>query len=68
MNGWPHMQLLIKKPPKKPPSLAEVYMYVAILGGYVKRKNSSPGIKNTWIGIQRLHDIARGWEIANVLI
>jgi hypothetical protein len=53
---------LKKKPPKKIPTLDEIAGIVAKLGGYIKRKNSPPGPKNFWVGLQRLHDIAMAWE------
>jgi len=45
-----------KKPPEKPPSLSVIIIGIAILGGYLNRKNDPPpGPKVMWIGIQKMH-------------
>jgi hypothetical protein len=51
-----------KKPPKKKPRLAEMVHLIARLGGYVERPNSQPGAQTTWIGLQRMYDLAWAWE------
>lgn len=51
-------------PPHKPPPLGEVVKLVAQLGGYIDRKRSDPpGPQTLWIGIQRMHDFARCWQL-----
>jgi hypothetical protein len=51
--------------PAKPPTMKEMLQMVAALGGFTGRgKNAAPGVKSIWIGVQRLKDIACGWEAA----
>lgn len=53
-----------KKPlPAMPPSLKEVTMLVASLGGYIKRRNP-PGMQTVWRGMIRLMDIVYGYKLA----
>jgi hypothetical protein len=51
-----------KKPPRKVPRLAEMVHLIASLGGYVERPNNEPGAQTLWIGLQRMHDLAWGWD------
>ncbi|MAE62798.1 MAG: hypothetical protein CMJ18_00880 [Phycisphaeraceae bacterium] len=63
---WQSICQVIRRepPPAKPPSLKEMVRMVAQLGGYVNRKRKGePGPQTVWLGLQRLHDIARCWEI-----
>lgn len=50
--------------PSKPPKLAEMMRLIASLGGYVNRPNRSdpPGVETVWKGLQRMRDLAWGWE------
>ena len=49
--------------PVKAPSLAEFIVMIAILGGYVNRKNEGPpGVKVVWKGMARMIDFALAWE------
>lgn len=51
-------------PPKKPPPLGEIVRMVAQLGGYVNRqRHAVPGPQTTWLGLQRLHDLALCWDL-----
>lgn len=51
-------------PPNVAPSLHEVIMMVAKLGGFLGRKRDGyPGVKVLWRGLARLHDIAKFWLI-----
>ena len=62
---WQSVWQMVKRspPPKKPPGLMEMTKIMAQLGGYVNRKNSAPpGPQTTWIGLQRMHDIASCWN------
>lgn len=53
-----------KKPPEEPPRLSEIIVCIAQLGGYLNRKNDPPpGPKVMWIGIQKLHMMAIGFEL-----
>ena len=51
-----------KRPPRKPPRLADMVHLVASLGGYIKRPNSEPGPQTVWIGLQRMYDLAWAWD------
>jgi hypothetical protein len=50
------------KPPKQPPTLQQMVHLIASLGGYIERKQSEPGPKTMWIGMQRMFDLAMAWE------
>jgi len=53
--------------PKTPPSLGEFIVMIAILGGYVDRKNEGPpGVKVIWKGMARMIDFAIAWEAFGV--
>jgi len=47
--------------PANPPTLGEMTLLVAELGGYIPRKNSPPGPQTIWIGLQRTCDFAHCW-------
>lgn len=54
------------KVPSTAPTLREAVRMLAALGGYMGRScDGEPGAKAVWIGLQRLKDIALGWQIAN---
>lgn len=38
---------------------------IAVLGGYVERKEKQPGAKTIWRGFNRLHDLATMFSIMN---
>ena len=43
---------------KKAPTLAQMMLAIAIIGGYKNRKSDGPpGAQNIWRGFMRLHDI-----------
>jgi len=50
--------------PPKPPPLSEMIRWIARLGGYVDRPNrpDPPGVETVWKGLQRMRDLAWGWE------
>ena len=48
-----------KKPPKQMPRLSEMVHLVASLWGTIERPESEPGTQTLWIGIRRMHDLAR---------
>ena len=50
--------------PDRPPPLATMVRLVAMLGGYVDRPNRSdpPGVETVWKGLQRVYDLAWGWD------
>ena len=46
-------------PPAQPPTLRAALRMVATLGGFLGRKgDGEPGTKTTWLGLQRLDDLA----------
>jgi hypothetical protein len=65
-NEWKSVYYRLNKRkalPQEPPSLHEMVVWVARLGGFLARKNDgNPGIKTLWIGIQRMHDYAQAWD------
>jgi Transposase DNA-binding/Transposase Tn5 dimerisation domain/Transposase DDE domain len=65
-SEWRSIYPVVKgePPPKEPPSLREMIRTVAQLGGYVnKPRRDEPGPQTVWLGLQRLHDIARCWDL-----
>ena len=51
-----------RKPPQQAPRLGEMVRLIARLGGYIERKHSEPGPQTVWIGLQRMYDLAWGWD------
>jgi hypothetical protein len=51
-----------EKPPKRAPTLSVMVQLVASLGGYIERPESEAGPQTLWIGMQRMYDLAWGWE------
>ena len=48
--------------PSTPPSLHEVILWIAKLGGFLARSSDGePGVKTIWRGLRRLDDIASTW-------
>jgi hypothetical protein len=48
--------------PPTPPSLHEVILWIAKLGGFLARSSDGePGVKTIWRGLRRLDDIAATW-------
>ena len=51
--------------PKQPPSIGNVVIWVAKLGGYLARKSDGPpGTITLWRGWKRLADLSEGWNLA----
>jgi len=52
------------KPPRRPPTLAEILPLIAQLGGYVNYPNRQdpPGPQTIWLGMQRMYDLATAWN------
>jgi hypothetical protein len=51
-------------PDETPPTLQEALRMVAVLGGFLARKcDGEPGTQTIWLGLQRLADITRMWQI-----
>jgi hypothetical protein len=58
-HEWMILHWLIHKkpPPQKPPTLEEVVLWIAKLGGFFARKSDGPpGVKTLWRGYKRLQD------------
>jgi hypothetical protein len=54
-----------KPPPPEPPSLRQMIVMVAMLGGFIARKrDGEPGTEALWIGLQRIDDIAAMYRSA----
>lgn len=50
--------------PQEPPSIKQVVIWIARLGGFLARNHDGfPGVKTLWRGLQRLHDIASTWKL-----
>ncbi|BBM72083.1 IS4 family transposase [Rhodothermus marinus] len=48
--------------PARPPTVGQVVLWIARLGGFLARKNDGPpGVTVLWRGWQRLSDIAAAW-------
>lgn len=58
-----YMAVHRRRPPLQCPKLNDMIQMVASLGGYVRRKNAPPGTQTLWIGLQRMHDFAKAWEL-----
>lgn len=55
--------------PSTPPTLQAVIRMIASLGGFLGRKSDKePGTQTLWLGLQRLHDIIKGWEACRELM
>jgi hypothetical protein len=51
-------------PPTQPPTLSEMVLMLAKLGGYVNRHHDAhPGPETVWRGLERLNDIAHCWQL-----
>lgn len=49
-------------PPKEPPPLRTIMLWVAQLGGFLGRKSDgAPGTKSMWLGLQRMDDLTEMW-------
>lgn len=51
------MMVKKEKPPQKPPILYNLVRMLAILGGFLNRKNDGePGPSAIWLGLQKIKD------------
>ena len=54
-----------RKLPKKTPTIGEVVIWVARLGGFLARNSDGPpGTITLWRGWKRLADLTEGWNLA----
>jgi hypothetical protein len=64
-HEWQALYCFVHKtnhPPETPPTLREVTLWIAQLGGFLARKqDGSPGSMSLWRGMQRLADISDAW-------
>jgi Transposase DNA-binding/Transposase DDE domain len=52
----------VREPPKAPPDLSTALQWIAILGGYLARKNDPPpGTMVVWRGWRRLTEVTDDW-------
>jgi len=63
-SEWKAVWVAVKRqePPETAPRLCEMVHLIASLGGYIERKESEPGPQTLWIGMQRMYDLAWGWD------
>ena len=55
-------------PDSSPPTIAQVVLWIAKLGGFLGRKDDCfPGVKVLWRGLTRLDDIAQTWLLSESL-
>lgn len=55
-----------KELPKKTPTIGEVVIWIARMGGFLARKGDGPpGTIALWRGWKRLADLTEGWNLAN---
>lgn len=51
-----------KAPPAHAPTINTMIRLIAGLGGYVARQKTEPGNQTLWIGMQRMRDLACGYD------
>jgi hypothetical protein len=57
------------EPPVAAPPLGDMVRMIARLGGYLGRKGDGPpGPKAMWQGMQRMTDLALGWQAFNTIV
>lgn len=63
-HEWKSVYVYFKDPiPEKPPTLKEVILRIARLGGYkIVKKASLPGVKTMWLGFQKFSAISVMYE------
>lgn len=63
---WKSVWMVVKRkrPPQKPPGLQPMLRLIAGLGGYVDTPGrvDPPGPQTTWLGLQRMYDLAMAWR------
>jgi len=53
-------------PPKSPPTINEIILLIAMVGGYLNRKKDPlPGIKVIWRGLMRIESAAAAIDHLN---
>jgi hypothetical protein len=62
---WQAVYAVVKQeaPPAEPPSIGEMVVLIATLGGYLGRQGDGPpGPKAVWVGMQRMTDLGLAWR------
>ena len=66
---WKVLHLKVNKNkelPEEAPTIGEVVVWFARLGGFLARKGDGfPGTITLWRGWKRLADLTEGWQLAN---
>ena len=64
-NEWQSVYCISNKTkilPEQPPSVYQMIIMIAKLGGFLGRKGDGyPGVTTIWIGFQRMVDFAHAW-------
>ena len=64
-NEWQSVYCVVNKTkeiPLQPPTIYQIIILIAKLGGFLGRKGDGyPGVKTMWIGFQRMVDLAHAW-------
>lgn len=63
-SEWKSLWMTLKRKPlpAHPPSMAEIVVLIAQLGGYVTTRKEPPGPQTIWLGLQRMYDLALAWN------
>lgn len=63
-SEWKSVYAVLRQkfPARGCPTLNEVILAVARLGGYLERPDQPPGTQTLWQGLQRAYDLSNGWE------
>ena len=70
-DEWQSVYMIMNKkpPPSKPPTLNQMIILIAKLGGFLGRKSDGyPGPQVMWTGIQRMKDFTLAWETFQPII
>ncbi len=70
-DEWHALYVYVNKThklPKQQPTISQVVLWIAKLGGFLgRKKDGNPGIKTLWRGIRRLDDITKTYSIVKEL-
>lgn len=57
------------KIPKKPPTIKQILIWIAQLGGFLARKgDKEPGIIHIWRGLKKFFNLIEGFQITHKLM
>ena len=55
--------------PQKPPSVSEIIIMLAKLGGFLNRKNDGfPGMTHIWKGWHKLEEVLAVWRLLKIVL